>query len=223
VLLPYPLYLALAPHLGTHRCWHFARFDAAYELRKKFPGECDAQLFPRSKPGSGCDFLAFHRRMVRHFKWLIANTPGQKYRYKPWPMLPDWLESLLRADGFDPEPAYRTIADLAANGTMDELGGFIEPSAGQGGRPGAGIHNRIHEVIAKWESDLNPGDDSSSMADMGTAPANVFFWKLHGWIDEWYARWQLAHGQTPDQSPNPTHDPHVDCDAVPPPASTPAP
>lgn len=207
------LLAALEHHFGTHRCWHVARLESQEELRRKFPGECGSRLYSRGEPESGCDFLHYHRRMIRHFKWVIANTSGVTYRYDPWtgPRVPDQIEKLLQADGFDLAAAYQGIEELVAGGTASDLGGFIEANIPGGGRPGSAIHAEIHWAIHDWESDLG-GDPDADMGDMGTAPANEYFWKLHGWIDELYANWQRAHGETVDQSPAPMHDPHVKCD-----------
>src|SRR5579883_220456 len=114
MLLPCPLYNSLRHHFATHRCWHVSRFPGQEELRKKFAPECGGQLHGLNEPGSGCDFLHYHRRMIRHFKWVIDHTAGVTYVYRPWPgrYLPSWLEELLRAAGFDVGSAYIRIDAL---------------------------------------------------------------------------------------------------------------
>lgn len=214
--LPDPVLLGvLEPHFPAHRCWHVSRLEFNEELRLRFPAECGTKLHSLAEPESGCDFLLFHRRMIRHFKWTIATTRGVTYRYDPWtgPRVPAVIEDLLRATSFDLDTAYRRIPQLVATGTLDELGGFIEANKPGAKLPGSGIHNAIHRAIGRWEEQTRP-DPSADMRDMRTAPANEFFWKLHGWIDEIYAGWQRAHGQAVEQDPAPMDHPHVQCDPL---------
>ena len=153
-----------------------------------------------------------HRRMVRHFKWVLAHT-SSTYPYAPWTAngLPSWVEELLRRDEFDVTSTYRTVTRLIRDGSSDDLGGFLEPNELFSGQPGAGVHNHVHRVIDQWERQLNPGDESAAMGDMETAPGNVFFWKLHGWIDEIFAAWQRANHQDVDQTPLKMDDEMIKC------------
>ena len=219
MLLPPPLFEALASHVGHHICWHAARQPGQDELRAKFCGECDrAGLRALDEAGCGCDFLHFHRRMMRHFGWLLARTPVASFRFVPWKgrQLPRWVESVLRTHdpAFDLDAAYSGILARISGDHVDELGTFIEPSNRyRGGEtPGAGLHMKLHAALGEFETSLYSGDDTAPMTSIGRSPGNIFFWTLHGWIDDRYAEWQVAHGDKPDRSPLKMHDSHVHCD-----------
>ena len=215
MLLPADLQIALQPHLTFHGCWHVARRQAQEVLRRRFAGECGPALHPLDEPGSGCDFLRFHRRMMRHFAAILARTPTPGFTFVSWtgPRLPGWVEDAIRVNqpSFDMEVAYQTIADLVRDGTLDELGTFIEQNCTAAPRPGAGIHSRIHFAIAAFERSLYGHDRTGDMSRLDIAPLNIFFWTLHGWIDEFHAAWQQAHGETPDQSPLEMPHSHISC------------
>ncbi|MCG3160287.1 MAG: hypothetical protein JMDDDDMK_01356 [Acidobacteria bacterium] len=205
--LPEHIYHAVKPHFSHHAAWHEARLSNAPE--NHFPG-----LIKTDKPGSGEQFLRFHREMIRVFKWIIANTPGPQYRHVPWEKLPDWLANLFEAA----QPNYLTAAyaeidRLIVEGTADELGNFIE-ATGVSQHPHKNIHNRAHGTIAGYEN-LTFGANNARLADakmnnFSSAPHNEHFWGLHGWIDDVFAKWQQQHGETVDQSPlQPDHSGHM--------------
>jgi len=205
----------LRPHFEHHGCWHKARQDFAYDLRKMFPGECGKHLHALNEPGSGCDFLHFHHSMVLNFRWILENVSGINYTYRPWPgkRLPHWTEELFRKyrPDFDLETAYTRIETLVCQDNVDALGAFIEANELAIGT-GKGIHNKVHRVISQWEKELFGPDNPVDMGSMETAPGNVHFWDLHGWIDQFYIRWQFVHGCDPDLTPiSPMHS-HVHCD-----------
>lgn len=218
MLLPGALQDALSDHLPSHGCWHVARQPGQEVLRRRFKGECSRRLHGLDEEGSGCDFLRFHRRMMRHFAWALARTPTPDFRFESWPgpTLPGWVEKAIRIErpDFDLGAAYETIARLV-HGSIDELGTFIEQNPGHAPRPGAGIHTRVHRAIARFESSLYDADRTGLMSDLRRAPLNIFFWTLHGWIDDIFAEWQRAHGEKPDQSPAEMPHVHVTCGGVP--------
>jgi Common central domain of tyrosinase len=222
MLLPATLQIALSEHLVSHGCWHVARMPGQETLRARFPGECDAQLHAYNEPGGGCDFLHYHRRMMRHFYWLLQTAALPHFEWTPWTnaMLPVWVEDAVRRekDDFHLCAAYTTIDRLKVEGTLDELGMFIETAADRGQTPapaGAGIHTRVHRAITVAESELYPGDTTGEMQRLERAPLNVFFWTLHGWIDDIYADWQRAHGEIPDRSAAEMQHVHVTCVGMP--------
>ena len=218
MLLPPPLFKALEGHIRHHICWHAARQPGQEELRAKFCGECDsARLRGLDEAGCGCDFLHFHRRMMRHFGWLLAGTPVPSFQFVPWKdrQLPRWAECALRTHdpAFDLDAAYAGIDARVGGGNVDDLGTFIEPShRHRGGRtPGAGLHMKLHQALGAFEASLYSGDHTAPMSSLGRSPGNVFFWTLHSWIDDRYAEWQVTHGETADRSPLKMHDSHIHC------------
>jgi hypothetical protein len=165
--------------------------------------------------GSGCDFLAFHRRMLRHFGWLLERPRPAGFKFEPWPgaMLPRWVHSAvaLYDPAFDFGAFYERVQQLVRAGDIEALGGFIEPNLLHKGQPGAGLHSRLHFGIDDFERTLYGGDDTAPMGNFGRSPGNVFFWTVHGWIDDLYAECQRAVGQEPNRTPLEMPHVHIEC------------
>jgi hypothetical protein len=215
MLLPPTLFAAIEPHFNHHDCWHMARRQGQEPLRAKFQGECGPHLHGIDEVGSGCDFLGFHRRMMRHFGWLLDALKPDAFRFEPWPgpMLPAWVQKAVAVayPAFDFDAFYQRVRELVHAGDMESLGGFIEPNVLHRGRPGAGLHGRLHFGIDDFERTLYGGDDTAPMSDFGRSPGNVFFWTVHGWIDDLYAECQRAAGQEPDRTPLEMEHVHIEC------------
>lgn len=198
--LPDALYQAMLPVFEHHGFWHFARIPANPNF------EAARKVFPHLKlvtePGSGEEFLRFHRVMMRNFKWLVENTPAAAYQFVPWTQLPDFLVELL-----GPNSVSTALAGIEARvaGSADELGGYIEANRVVQPPPaGANIHNYSHGAISEYEQ--LPADSGADMKSLIESPYNEYFWKLHGWIDDYFAAWQSGHGEAIDQS---ALDPHA--------------
>lgn len=181
------------------------------EARSQFPN-----LKFLNEAGSGEEFLVFHREMIRHFKWQVDQTPEADYRYEPWPDIPSWIVAAFEQS----QPGYLAAAQaeiqrLVQVGTLDELGAFIEATQ-TALNPARNLHNRTHGLISAMERNVTIAAasllsifspvvpitvDDADMGNLATSPHNDHFWQLHGWIDERYADWQRAHGETVDQSP----------------------
>jgi hypothetical protein len=208
--LPDHIYHVSRPVFDHHASWHVARdprFPGHVAARRAFP-----ELRLIHEAGAGEEFLRFHRVMVRHFKWIITETRGPAYVYEPWSRLPGWLEAQFRMIGDLPAGyvgrMYEEIERLVVEGTADDLGNFIEATRVRR-RRFDNVHNLSHGLIAAYEEREHSGDPrlfGADMADPGDAPHNEFFWRLHGWIDDIFARWQRAHGEEVDQSPASPHD-----------------
>jgi hypothetical protein len=207
--LPDELYHAAKPVFAHHAPWHAVRRPANAHLRG--PGTAFPNLKGTNEAGSGEQFLRFHRDMVRVFKWLLINTPGSTYAYSPWEQLPSWLADVFEAA----RPGYLAIAyahveQLINAGSADDLGNYIEATALAVGQNGSDLHNRAHGTIDHYESDHFGADTErlvdARMGSFATAPHNEHFWGLHGWIDNRFAAWQLAHGEAVNQSPLAPHD-----------------
>jgi hypothetical protein len=219
VLLPPPLFNAIEPHIPHHECWHVCRRPEQDELRLHFKGECGPHPFPLDDSRSGCDFLRFHRRMMRHFAWLLQTIRVPFFTFVPWPgkTLPPWVEIALRTHvpSLDLDAAYRGIEERIASGSLEELGGFIEPNDLSRGQAGAGLHQEIHRAIDRHERMFYEGDGTAPMRSIGRSPGNIFFWTLHGWIDDRFEEWQRRVGERVDRSPLEMRHIHVDCVRLP--------
>jgi hypothetical protein len=216
MLLPGPLFSLIEPHLDHHHCWHLARQPAQGDLRAMFPGEGgEPRLHGINEAGSGKDFLLFHRRMLQHFFWMLQQPPGvPSFRFGRWTdrRLPAWVEDLIAKcfPEFQLMVAYQRIEALIHQDSLDELGAYLEPNAIHKNEPGAGLHFLVHSAIGKFERSLYPCDVTAPMDSMGLAPGNIFFWPLHGWIDDRFADWQSAHGIAVERPPQELDHEHMD-------------
>lgn len=155
MLLPPLLFAELAPHFDHHNTWHVARRKGQQVLRAKLHGECGPVLAGIDEPGSGCDFLKLHRRMMRHFMFVLEKVKDRNFRFDRWPTnrLPNWVERALiaRFPAHDLSRSYSQIDELVAAGRIDDLGGFIEANDLWRPQPGASLHNRLHTALAAHE------------------------------------------------------------------------
>lgn len=197
--------------MGAHGAWHTARLlEVWLPMDERGEWRAARALYPNVKPVtaevSGQQFLEFHRLMLRHFKWLVANTPNHNHVLQPWSELPAWLkESPENPGGFTDVylAAWKERVDSLIhdpNSTADQLGHFLE-STKLDSSLGSNMHNLCHAEIAAYEYRGPSGYEGAEMDDFATAHYNAHFWNLHGWLDGLYAQWQSHHGQLVDQSP----------------------
>lgn len=163
-------------------------------------------LAPAGQPGSGEQFLEFHRHMICHFKWIVINVNEPNYAYRPWSELPPWVVSYLDIH-FHPgylELQLSNIENAVNEKSLDDLGMIIEGTISHI-QPN-GVHAWVHDAVSWWETQIRGKPDPE--ADMGNQYSAIFndhFWRFHGWIDSFYARWQRLNGQAVDDAPLPTH------------------
>jgi hypothetical protein len=206
--LPEPLLSAVKQQFDSHHpFWHLARVREA-EIKKpehKTAWKKARKMFPalkfRDEPGAGAEFLTFHREMMREYKWLLEQLPEANVVYEPWPTIRDDVRVFIEntyhlsvADGLN------GVSDLSVSGTLSDVGGYIEPSPDNNAESGAGLHDASHGAVSAIEKVQGLASEFS-MGSPSTAHRNIIFYQLHGWIDERYAAWQRAHGETPDLSP----------------------
>ncbi len=197
--LPENLYESVKQAFDFHNAWHFSRNRKEWipqDLHRAW--EEARAIFPDLKyldeEGCGEEFLQFHRHMVKIFKWLVDNTDGHDFTYTPWSEIPDFVETVFINVFRTPDDyvasAQSTIDSLVTNGSLDDLGNFIEATNLGSGSNSANIHNLGHGAVATFESQDFPDDETQNDASMGfsfTAHHNEHFWGLHGWIDEIFA------------------------------------
>jgi Common central domain of tyrosinase len=199
--LPSPIFESVKSAFAHHGCWHSLRvFGTNADLARCFPQGAMLPNVPRLVPNCGCgeDFLRFHRLMIRNFKWIIDNSPLPKYRYASWTDFPDWLSPLI--DGVT-SATYRqelagTLNSMISNSNLDALGQFIEGEKNDGPH----IHYIVHELVHDYEESHYGPQTESDMGVPALSPCNEHFWAFHGWIDDIYARWQTAHGESPNRT-----------------------
>lgn len=189
MLIPDPALVAkLDKHFGRHHCFHQARSAGT-------PPPFQFGYQTAGAPGSGVEFLDFHRSMCRIFAKIIQDGGHQVPGCEAWPLgspvdLPPHIRTKLT--GAQQRAADQALvnirARLAQDGpSPDVLGIVIELE----------LHNPLHGWIGAFEQ---PTDPPSGMEDMSIAPRNEHFWGLHGWIDKIEAHWRETFGR-PFQDP----------------------
>ena len=130
-------------------------------------------------PGSGEEFLKFHRSfMDKFFKWVNSLPTNQRpsaSALKPWKTLPATLKQ--SRFGWDLQTARDTarLQHPEAFATLDELGVFIE----------WGIHPFFHHAAAlRWNEPVLETMESLR---------STYFYQIHGLVDLWRAKWVKAH------------------------------
>jgi len=190
VRLPDPLYMAVKPLFALHARWHEAREPDREAFRG--PGTAFPDLIAVGEPGSGEQFLRYHREMLKVFSQAGRDEARQQPPLRPWREVPFWLSQFFSWA----QPGYLggaldRIREVVETGSPDELGRFLE-SAPSGENPFRGLHDVSHTMIAIYERHRfgaeYPGLEDAGMGSPQTAPHNEHFWGLHGWIDELYER-----------------------------------
>jgi hypothetical protein len=214
MLLPEPWLSEISHHLPHHDCWHKSRAQGQDLLREKFLLECGIKIHVVTEPGSGSDFLRFHRDMMRHFAWIREEMPIDGFVLDRWPPgLPSWVRQALAEHKpvFDVNACLHGIEQRIRHKDVEGLGGFIEANVIHATLPGADVHNVLHEVLHVVDEQQHGPNVIAPMKDLGRSPGNVLFWQLHGWIDEFYARCQRALNEPVDQGPKRIEHCHITC------------
>jgi hypothetical protein len=195
-----------------------ARFGVAWTPAR--PG-LRAWQDPILDNGSGLDFLCMHHHMVMRVNALLQEAGEPPV--DPWPEPPeaDDPEYRVPTDGFNPllfreRPSKNDntwAIWLAATQVLlwtkclrdmpiDELGARLE----------YGIHNAMHERFGGyatnghlrnnlhdlWRTSGPDWNDPEydTLLDPYAAHVHPWFWKIHGWIDACWMRWQSASKST---------------------------
>jgi len=188
--LPDPLYAAVKRFSASHARWHDARLPA--NSAKRGRGTEFPDLRALDEPGSGEQFLEYHRRLLAAFLDVAAREAGPRYSLDRWERFPSWLEDFFAwaQAGFLPAALTRAEAILRT-GTADDLGNFLESTL-VSDDPFRGLHNFAHANIAAYEEHRFGADHpflrDAAMSSPETSPHNEHFWSLHAWIDGLYSR-----------------------------------
>lgn len=132
---------------------------------------------PQGDPGSGLEFLQFHRGLIEQFRnWLSNNGRAP---LTPWiptlsqiPNHPGWRSTFTSSKNTLSGSRSQLQARFAS---ADALGIFIEP----------GIHGLVHTAFAP--PPVGNGIDPV-FANLMTAPRSIRFWRWHYWIDRVWTR-----------------------------------
>jgi hypothetical protein len=151
--------------LDEHSNWHM------------HPGhpELGGRSFLMGSPGSGLEFLTFHRAFMQHFHtWYDAQPGNDQAAVAPWAVIPPELKT--PAAGWNTTWAQHEThitTNTPPFPTADALGIFIE----------TGIHNNfLHNAAGTVYNEpllFNPM----------TSPQSTHFYQLHGLITNWWNHW----------------------------------
>jgi hypothetical protein len=204
--LPEPLYRAVKPLSAPHERWHAARLPGNSSLRGR--GTEFPSLRGLHEPGSGEQFLAYHREMLQRFFEIAASEPRSGFALDRWERFPSWLADIFAWSHprFLPGALLRA-SEIAGSGSADDLGNFIESTL-VSADPYRGLHNVAHANIALYEAHrfgaAHPLLEDAAMDSPATSPHNEHFWSLHAWIDGLYSEVLRRSDGSRKQQENPS-------------------
>lgn len=137
--------------------------------------------FPRrtttmGAPGSGIDFLLFHKSIQSEFfEWNKQHQVVPTEMIEPWTSIPEELKS----EGLGWSPALkiaeeRIITNNPAFNNEDELGIHIENE----------IHNWLHGAVSNSSLPMEEGEPQI-VADPHSVQS-TYYYKIHGLIQYWW-------------------------------------
>ncbi|MET0343744.1 MAG: hypothetical protein ABW252_22210 [Polyangiales bacterium] len=185
----------------AHDAWHNVRRCVTGGRGLRRAAECDVPALVRpdrecANAVNGYEFLAAHRHMIDGLKQAF---PRHADLFAPFPKFP--------FDATDVPEAYRArfgtgwsqnVKDMAR--VLDDIEHNLErfPTDGDLGRfmqcngSGGGVHGALH---FKWAVNGSPGNLGNQTINL----KNFMFWKLHGWIDQVWARYRAAKKLAADE------------------------
>lgn len=150
--------------LDIHHSWHSPAAHAGGTGR----------AIPFGQPGSGLEFLTFHRSYIAQFHAWYDSQPGaDQAAVAAWTAIPAELK-VPEANWTSTRVAQeqRIITNNPPFANADELGQYIE----------GGIHGWIHGAAATIFNESILGSFHS--------PQSTYFWQLHGLVDHWWTQFQ---------------------------------
>jgi hypothetical protein len=164
VLLNIPISL-----LDEHHAWHTPGVHPHFPTRTN----------PLGSPGSGQEFLTFHRYFLNKFHRWYDFRPGTNLTIVyPWHQIPGglkdpslgWNQNLANIEN-------RIVNNPGSFTSADQLGIYIEGS----------IHGWLHNASATYYRE--------PILATFHSPESSYFYQLHGLVDKWWWNWE--HRSTP--------------------------
>lgn len=152
-----------------HHAWHI------------FPaGAHGIPARPRAQgsPGSGTDFLTFHRNLINEFfTWNNVNNAASGSQLSAWTGIPTILKSDRAWSPALQAAETRILSNTPAFADQDALGIHIETT----------IHNWIHGAVGRSSLPMDPGEATiiSAMHSVGS----TYFYQIHGLVQFWWDQW----------------------------------
>jgi hypothetical protein len=150
--------------LDLHHAWHQ---PGAHGM--------GGRAIPPGQPGSGLEFLTFHRDFMAQFhSWYDSQPFADPAAVAGWTAIPPELKDPMQT-GWNPNldaQEQRIQSNMPPFTSADDLGMFIEN----------GIHNWIHGAAANVYGEPVLASFHS--------PRSTYFYKIHGLVDYWWSHWQ---------------------------------
>ncbi|WP_180235851.1 hypothetical protein, partial [Bacillus toyonensis] len=148
-----------------HHAWHDPSSHPNLPTRNILP----------PNPGSGLEFLQFHRDFIARFhQWYDFQPFADQNAVAPWMSIPPELK--VSSAGWNSrweEAERRILTNNPPFQSADELGLFIE----------LGIHNQfLHSASSIVYNE-------PIVANLHS-PTSTIFYKIHGLVDYWWSSWE---------------------------------
>jgi hypothetical protein len=146
-----------------HHAWHEPG------VHPEFP----SRAIPRGNPGSGIEFLVFHRNfMAKVLAWYRQQSFADSNAVAPWTSIPEALKRTAFWNAQEAADELRIVTLRPAFASEDDFGIFVEN----------GIHNRfLHDATAA-------AFNEPVVATLHS-PQSTFFYQIHGLVQNWWSNW----------------------------------
>lgn len=157
-----------------HHAWHTYPTGA-----HGFPSRTIAQ----GQPGSGTEFLTFHRNLVNEFfTWNNVHHAATGTQLAAWSAVP----AILKSDSQWTAALQADETHIATNSpaipTADALGILIETT----------IHNWIHGAVGRSSFPMDAGE--STVISGFHSVKSTYFYEIHGLVQYWWDQWLHRKG-----------------------------
>ena len=144
---------------------------------------------PQGQPGSGIEFLTFHRDlMFEFFAWNNIHHAATPASIAAWQAMPPEVQVSQTGwpNYLGPNSLPTAIAQIEANpgniATADALGIMIEVQ----------VHNWIHGAVAAAPGFALSATEKDVIAHTHSVES-TYFYKIHGLVQHWWDQWKSHH------------------------------
>ena len=160
-----------------HHAWH------------TFPGGAHgfpSRTFPQGSPGSGTEFLTFHRNLMgEFFTWNNVNHAATATQISAWTAIPPILKADALWSAVLAAAETRINNNSPAFADQDALGIHIETT----------IHNWIHGAVGRSALPMDAGEPN--IISQLHSVESTYFYQIHGLVQYWWDQWSSSTGFIP--------------------------
>ena len=159
--------------VARHHAWHTA--GGAHGL--------PSRTFPQGTPGSGTEFLTFHRNLMgEFFTWNNVNHAATATQIAAWTSIPATLKTDVFWDATLAAAEARINTNSPSFADQDALGIHIETT----------IHNWIHGAVGRSALPMDAGEPT--VITQLHSVESTYFYQIHGMVQYWWDQWLNATG-----------------------------